>query len=51
MADLTDILLSLGLIAFRLTAGYVYRICSSGKEKTVEEINELKSFRHQLSSL
>ena len=42
MADLSDILLSLGLIAFGLTAGYVYRNYSSGKEKTVEEINELR---------
>ena len=42
MADLSDILLSLGLIAFGLTAGYVYRNYSSGKEKTVEEIKELR---------
>ena len=42
MADLADILFSLGLIALGLTTGYVYRNYSTGKEKTVDEFNELR---------
>lgn len=42
MAELRDILFSLGLIAFGLSAGYVYRNYSSGKTKSEGEINELR---------
>jgi len=51
MADLSDILLSLGLISFGLSAGYVYRNYSTGKKKTVEEINELRKKLQALALL
>ncbi len=42
MAEIGDILFSLGLIAFGLSVGYVYRNYSAGKAKSEDEINDLR---------
>ena len=42
MAELSDILFSLGLIAFGLSAGYIYRNYSAGKTKNEDEIIKLR---------
>lgn len=42
MAELSDILYSLGLIAAGLTVGYLYRNYLGGTVKTEDEINELR---------
>ncbi len=42
MVEIGDILFSLGLVAFGLSVGYVYRNYSAGKTKSEDEIIELR---------